>query len=289
MRWQAKARAFSLLSNIPNGNDLHYALQRYVTRRLPRPERQVNSIYNFSRRLLDLYSRLGTRPVEQSVFFEFGAGRDLILPLAVAAHAAKRFITVDIERLARLDLVRMNAEIISRLGDSPRPTLSSWNDLDLSWNVEYRAPSDAGDTKLDADSIDCAISVETLEHVPAQDILRILREVHRIVRPDGLILMQIDYGDHFKSFDPSISSFNFLTYSEDDWRPFQSRFQYVNRLRHSQYLDLFQQASFTIIQQFPDRRPPEAAILQRLAPCFRELSSEDLFTLGALIVARPNK
>jgi hypothetical protein len=46
VRWQTKARAFSVLSNVPWGEDLHYALQRYVTRRLPRPEKRVKSIYS---------------------------------------------------------------------------------------------------------------------------------------------------------------------------------------------------------------------------------------------------
>ncbi len=73
--------------------------------------------------------------------------------------------------------------------------------------------------------------------------------------------MQIDYGDHFKGFDPSISSFNFLTYSEADWAPFQSRFQYVNRLRHSEYLQLFREAGFQLLSDQPDRRPPERHIL----------------------------
>jgi hypothetical protein len=101
--------------------------------------------------------------------------------------------------------------------------------------------------------------------------------------------MQIDYGDHFKGFDPSISSFNFLTYSDKDWQPFQSRFQYVNRLRHTEYVNLFKRAGFEIVLAFPDRRPVEPAILARLAPRFQGFSEEDLFTLGALIVARPIK
>ena len=81
--------------------------------------------------------------------------------------------------------------------------------------------------------------------------------------------MQIDYGDHFKGFDPSISSFNFLAYSEEDWGPFQSRFQYVNRLRHSEYIALFESAGFEVIVAYPDRRPAEPAILERLAPPFQ--------------------
>lgn len=289
MRWQTKARAFSVLSKVPFGTDLHYLLQRHVTRRLPRPDKQVEAIYGFAQKLLTKYAEYSVRPVNVSTFFEFGTGRDLVVPLAVSASRAKRFITMDIERLAKFGLVKSNAAIISRLSGLQRPALSSWTDLERDWAIDYRAPADARDTGLESHSIDCATSVETLEHIPADDILDILKETRRILRPDGLALMQIDYGDHFKGFDPSITSFNFLTYCDEDWQPFQSRFQYVNRLRHSEYLDLFERAGFEIVAAHPDRRPAEPAILQRLAPRFRKFSEEDLFTLGGLIVARPTR
>jgi SAM-dependent methyltransferase len=287
VHWQAKARAFAMLSNIPFGEDLHYALQRYVTRRLPRPEKQVRSIHAFAQQLLRTYSEYGSRPAQASTFFEFGAGRDLTIPLAFSASGAKRFITVDIERLAKLDLIRSNAAIISRAIGGERPEIKSFDELKRLWNIEYRAPADARATDLPDNSIDCAVSVETLEHIPKADIAAILKELRRIIRPDGVALMQIDYGDHFKGFDPGISSFNFLTYSDEEWTPFQSRFQYVNRLRHSEYLQLFKDAGFQLLSDSPDCRPPEPAIMQRLAPQFRQFSERDLFTLGSLIVARP--
>jgi SAM-dependent methyltransferase len=264
-------------------------LQRYVTRRLPRPEKQVKGIYNFSQKLLALYATYGSRPLDASTFFEFGSGRDLIIPLAISAGGAKRFITVDIERLAKFDLVTSNAKVIASLSGAARPALSSWDDLERFWAVDYRAPADARATNFASSTVDCAVSVETLEHIPAVDIFEILKEVRRVLRPDGVALMQIDYGDHFKGFDPSISSFNFLTYCDEDWEPFQSRFQYVNRLRHSEYLGLFERAGFEIIVAYPDHRPVEPAILAQLAPRFRNFTEEDLFTLGALIVARPTK
>lgn len=289
MRWQAKARAFTALSAVPFGTSMHFVLQRYLTRRLPRPEKQVTAICARAEKLLEQYASCGPRPINESTFFEFGSGRDLVVPLAISAHGARRFITVDIERLAKLDLVRANAKIAARVSGVARPAPSSWKDLEQNWGIAYRAPADARRTDLESNTVDCAISVETLEHIPKDDIAKILQELHRILRPDGVALMQIDYGDHFKGFDPSISSFNFLTYSDEEWQPFQSRFQYVNRLRHSEYVGLFKAARFEIIVERPDRRSAEPAISVNLASRFRQFSEEDLFTLGALIVARPIK
>jgi SAM-dependent methyltransferase len=287
MHWQAKARAFNLLSTVPFGTTLHFMLQRYVTRRLPRPEKQVKAIYNLALKLLEQYASHGSRPLQESTFFEFGSGRDLVIPLAVSACGARQFITVDVEHLAKLDLVRANAELVADLSGLARPVLSSWQDLRNCWRIDYRAPADARATGIESGTIDCALSVETLEHIPAADISAIFKEIHRILRPDGVAVMQIDYGDHFKGFDPSISSFNFLTYSDEQWEPFQSRFQYVNRLRHSEYVDLFKSSGFEIVLANPDRRPAEPAILSSLAARFHGFAEDDLFTLGALIVARP--
>ena len=142
MHWQAKARAFRVLSNIPFGESLHYAMQRYVTRRLPRSEKQVASIYSSARRLIDLYEAHGPRPLRDSTCFEFGAGRDLIVPLAFSANGAKRFITVDIERLAKLQLIRSNAAIISRISGTRRADIRGMDDLDHLWNIDYRAPGE---------------------------------------------------------------------------------------------------------------------------------------------------
>jgi hypothetical protein len=58
-------------------------------------------------------------------------------------------------------------------------------------------------------------------------------------------------------------------------------------LRHSEYLQLFREAGFQLLSDQPDRRTPEPHILERLAPCFRGFSEEDLFTLGSLIIGRP--
>ena len=289
MHWQTKARAFRVLSTVPFGTDMHFLLQRHVTRRLPRPEKQVKAIYGRAQKLLAQFSTYSHRSVDTATFFEFGSGRDLVVPLAFSACGAKRFFTIDIERLAKLDLVRSNAAIVARLSGAEDRALSSWDDLERNWRVEYRAPADARATNFGTDTIDCAVSVETLEHIPKDDIFDILRETHRILRPDGLAVMQIDYGDHFKGFDSSISSFNFLAYSDEDWQPFQSRFQYVNRMRHSEYIGLFERAGFEIVLADADRKPTEPAVMARLAPRFQGFSPEDLFTLGALVVARPIK
>jgi hypothetical protein len=82
-----------------------------------------------------------------------------------------------------------------------------------------------------------------------------------------------------------LSRFNFLTYTQQAWRPFNSPFQYVNRLRHSDFLSLFAECGMKVIFAEPDRAPAEPLILERLAPEFRAYEVADLFTVRAMIIA----
>lgn len=103
--------------------------------------------------------------------------------------------------------------------------------------------------------------------------------------PGGLALHNIDYSDHFAR-STGASRFNFLRYSERDWRRFNSSFQYVNRLRHSQYIELFQRLGFELVEQTPAAGELPADVLRELAPDFQGFAAEDLSILRAFVVAR---
>lgn len=113
-------------------------------------KKQVKAIYLLALRLIEQYARHGSRPLPDSTFFEFGSGRDLVVPLAISACGARQFITVDVERLAKLDLVRSNVGFVANLSGMTRPALSSWEDLRNSWRVDYRAPADARATGIES-------------------------------------------------------------------------------------------------------------------------------------------
>ena len=50
----------------------------------------------------------------------------------------------------------------------------------------------------------------------------------------------VDYSDHFSHSDQTISSINFLRYSDDEWQRYAgNRYMYMNRLRHDDVLALF--------------------------------------------------
>ncbi len=123
---------------------------------------------------------------------------------------------------------------------------------------------------------------------------KIMAEGNRIVKENGLFVHRINYTDHFSHSDKSISALNFLQYSDGEWDKYAgNRYMYMNRLRHDDYIGLFQSAGHRIVAEYPDVDRQLTDLLQhgsvRLNERFREKSQEVLSTTGAWIVSQKKK
>lgn len=188
-------------------------------------------------------------------------------------------------RKRRAALERLAGQPIRRLG---RP-LDSAAGLTARFGIEYRAPCDARATGLPAASIDFVSSTSTLEHVPERDLVPVLAECRRLLRPDGALSCRIDLRDHFSYADPRVSPYNFLRYSTLRWRLLNSRLLYQNRLRLPDYLRALDEAGFDIVAVDAETPGPEArAALAwlRVAAPFRRYTEEELAVGTAFVVAR---
>lgn len=278
MNWKLKARLFAALAALPFGSALHYRLQRHLTKEWPRRERPLGQLLVAAQRI---HEALDGR---RDHLLEIGAGRDLAVAVALRLLGAGRITCIDVDRLARPELVAHAATFMAgRLG-VPAPRLAGWADIEA-FGIRYIAPTTLRRAGLPPGGFDGFYSVDTLEHIPPDDLREALAEAKRLVGPGGRFVHCIDYSDHYARGDDGLSRFNFLTYAEADWRPFNSRFQYVNRLRHSDYLRLFADAGLSLVRAEPDREPVQPAVLERLAPEFRRYEPADLFTIRAMIVA----
>ena len=193
----------------------------------------------------------------------------------------RQVLTSDIERLAKLAMVNHAAKCLC--ADFGRSTMSfsSWQDVQ-DFGVEYIAPYR---TLGKPCSGDAWISNEVLEHVPAESLPALLADGFQILKPGGLAIHAIDYSDHFAR-GTDVSRYNFLQYSSARWRTFNSRIQFVNRLRHSEYLNLFRAAGFELVEVNEHSGEIPKEIMANLAPEFRRFMLSDLGVLRSRIVAR---
>ncbi len=302
MRWVAKAALQRGLGFLPQGERLNYVFQRHVAHSLPADESVFRRKFSRALQHLRAYEEHGPdTPAAGAVFYEFGAGWELAIPLAYAALGVGRQVLVDIRPSARVELVNENLAAFERLrGELEQENgrelrrlggpVGSLAELDQRLGITYLAPCDARDTGLASESVDFVSSTDTCEHIPGNDLARIFRECHRLLRPGGAFSCRIDLQDHYAYFDRSLSKYNFLRYSDGAWRLVNSPLHFQNRLRSPDYLRLVREAGFDVILERPSG-PSEDGLEELrqlpLAPRFRNgYTLEELGVTVLSFVAR---
>lgn len=190
-----------------------------------------------------------------------------LMPLCFWLMGAKRTITVDLNPYLKAELIlqslafirRHQAEIVElfggRLIDERLEKVLNYAEneiFDLNTylslcNITYIAPGDASSTGITENSIDIHTSYQVFEHIPSNILENILTEGSRISKPDAIFAHKIDYTDHFSHSDSSISTINFLQYSEKAWSKLAgNRYMYMNRLRHDDYIAIFRKTFPTV-------------------------------------------
>jgi SAM-dependent methyltransferase len=303
VRWLAKAALQRGLGFLPRGERLNYLFQRHVARSLPAGESVFRRKFARALQHLQGYDEHGPgTPPADAVFYEFGVGWDLAIPLAYAALGVGRQVLVDIRPSARVELVndslarfeRLRAELEQEAGRELRSLggpAGSIGELEARLGIAYLAPCDAGATGLDGESVDFVSSTDVCEHVPGSDLARIFLECHRLLRPGGAFSCRIDLQDHYSYFDSSLSRYNFLRFSDRAWSLVNSPLHYQNRLRAPDYLLLVREAGLDLVVERPSG-PDESGLAELrvlgLAPRFRGYAPEELgVTVLSFVARRP--
>jgi SAM-dependent methyltransferase len=290
-------RAFSAM---PKGEAVNYLFQRYVTRSLPFSNEKFLQKARQSKLHADKFHRYNTIADKDGSYYEFGAGWDLINPIALSMQGFKKLTCIDIRELIYPELV---ADTLKKLAANenalPFP-IEDLSGLELDRDtvkdtlknilgIDYRAPLDARATGMPDNSVDFIASNVTFEHIPQADIPPILTECYRILKPGGVMSSIIDYQDHWSYFDRTISVYNYLTYSEKEWRKYNPALHYQNRLRHKDYLEPMRAAGFDILEENPVLpTPQDLAALKNLTidPFFCRYTLDELAIKGSHIVMR---
>ena len=115
MDWKRKAKIFAVLSKTPMGEEIHFLLQRHVTKEWPRRPEALEKLFVGAQRLLQETD--GRLDLQRSLFIEIGAGRDLAVATALCLMGAKKVTCIDVTRLAKPELVAHAARFMaSKLG-----------------------------------------------------------------------------------------------------------------------------------------------------------------------------
>ncbi len=267
MHWKLKALIQRMVSSF--GSDGSYAAYYWLQKHFGRVGGRDPSYGLFVgvetwKRLL----HLGKSPRDK-VFFEVGTGRVPMVPMAYYLMGALQTVTVDLNPYLKEELVVSQLKAITSQSDKVRPLfggllveerwaklveLAAQPKIDVAevldvCGIRYTAPADAADTHMPSASIDYHTSNTTLEHIPRDPLIAILREGRRLLKKDGLFAHRIDYSDHFAHTDKHISLINFLQYSDKQWARYaDNRYMYMNRFRHDDLLNFFEASGLAVIE-----------------------------------------
>lgn len=311
MRWKLKATIQNSISLLPDSvsNAAYYWMQRRFggLKNINPTDRLIGAIGTWKQIKASGYDPLG------KVFFEIGTGRVPMVPVAYWLMGAEKTITVDLNPYLKAELTNdciqyiahNKAEVIEFFGellDNNRfeQLMQFNNQSDFSMEalfglcgIEYFSPADASQLPLAAECIDIYTSYNVFEHIPTTVLQNILKEGNRVIKPNGLFAHRIDYSDHFANADPSISAINFLQYSDAEWAKYADNgYMYMNRLRHDDFLQLFEAAAQAIVTITPTVSQDCLALLTRgdfpLDAKFKEKSTELLAITGTWITTKLN-
>lgn len=195
-------------------------------------------------------SRAGA-PLDTLRVLELGPGRGTAMMRAATSAGVAGYAAYDIEPYLKPS-------------DLPSP------------DIDYRTSSD-GRLPWEDGSFDLVWSHSVMEHVrqPAQ----LLAEVHRVLRPGGRQLAEIDLHDHYQSSTDPDLTFNMLKYPSWLWNLMASnRSAWTNRLRYTDWVALVEAAGFTILSAERHEVGSDLAHM-RQKPYLKDRSDEDVMTM----------
>lgn len=307
--WFVKSSIQRLISVLPASHKWNEWFQTRITRSLELTPSRFEARLEHCRRHLDNF--LENRPNLQSGFnvFEIGTGWYPVVPVGLFLCGAGHIWTFDISPLLSSDRVKRMLEMFLRYAD--RGKLRTFLPLARKDRIEqlHRTLANAGGNtaptvlllELQIDARTCEAqktglpagashlftSTGVLEYIPRPVLQEILSECLRVGVPDSVHSHYLNLVDQYSYFDHSITAFNFLRYSSRAWEYLNSPITWQNRLRVSDYRQLFADSGYRVLREDNTLGNPEDLRKIRLAPEFRDYREVDLLALYSWFVAEP--
>lgn len=274
----------AVLKRLPFQDELR-RLKRRLTGYAPDPGNLRGTVYDFEDMEAEL--RRTGRSFAGSTVLEIGTGWFPTIPITLCMRGARHVFMTDLNpHLDEVTFASTVAFLRREGGDYSRlPERSRLADFPLT----YLAPFDVADVA--PTSIDVVISRAVLEHIPEEQIASLFRALRPKLSANGVMLHCVDHSDHLEHRDKTLSKANFLTWG-DRKHALVNRLtgEGENRLRHSDYVRLFEATGYKILMEKGEAHPETEQRLKhlKLSKRFQGRPLAELATLRSVYMATPH-
>lgn len=285
MNHKLKTVLFKTLTLLPNKVDDYFYHKIQSSFDKMTLEDRLKSVDSTYLRLSKVLNKLNINLKDKTVF-EFGSGWFPAMPYFFKYKLkAKKVSTYDINKHFKKETVlKLNNLFGKRYGFSVIPSLSS--KYGLPSGIEYFP--DHNIITNDFPEIDVVFSRYVLSHMNENDVDVLHQKMKRELKKDTYIIHFISPSDLRQHNDSTLSLQDFLQYSKKQWNKLHTKFDYHNRLRLPQFLEIFNKYNYEIVHLEFDsliKGTPKYDLFKKvqLHEDYRKYSDEEL-TAGNIFV-----
>ena len=268
-KWKQKVIVQKVISYLPFSHHINYLFQKYVTKGVYLSDEYFYDRLEHAAEHLKSFSRYANKAVPESSL-EIGTGWYPTVPISFFLVGTAKIYSVDISFLTSkermkttllkfvachdegrlkkyLDFIPEKYNVITRL-------LEQYEQLTLAQvleqlNITYLI-EDARKLSLPDNSIELVNSNNTFEHIYPEILIPIVKEFKRVVKKQGGVMSHsIDMSDHFAHFDKSINIYNFLRFTDAQWKWVDNSIQPQSRNRIYDYKKMYADLKIPITEE----------------------------------------
>ncbi|MGP8214603.1 MAG: class I SAM-dependent methyltransferase [Bacteroidia bacterium] len=267
-KWVLKAIVQKSISYLPGGHKINYLFQKYVTKGVNLSDEYFFDRLSHAKEHIESYEKFSPdTPLNNSL--EIGTGWYPVVPISLFLYGVPNIYSTDISPLLTKKFLKIAIDRVIKAGNngelgkyvkvSPARFAElkrihesydklQFNEILSALKLNYSI-KDARNTGFAGKYFDLVSSNNTFEHIYPDILEGILKEFKRITRQGGIMSHSIDMSDHFAHFDKSISVFNYLQYSDSQWKIIDNSIQPQNRLRIYDYRNLYKKLGIPLTME----------------------------------------
>lgn len=306
--WVLKSALQNLIGRLPQAHRWNSLFQKWVTKGYyPSREAFEDKLRSCSLHF-EHYTKFSSTPQDNFRALELGTGPWPIVPIGLYLCGAAEVRTYDIVPVLNNETLRNILQLYSEVmedgtlerivphtipGRMARlaAIIDSFDNEPPTQALEklniHLLLGDARKTMLPDRSIDLFFSTVVLEHINHDILMGLLKEFRRVAAADAIMSHYVGLADQYANFDKSITPYNFLQYSDQQWRLFNNPVIPQSRLRLADYREVLRRTGWTILKEQNSSGALEDLNKIRLASEFTKYSTEDLLVLYTWLVAKP--